>query len=670
MAIYLSKGQYAPSHAEALLLTGQTKEARDILQTAMKHGLDTPAAQALRQRAEVAALNRSAKGEALTPIEMNQLVSLFNAGRYAELESRTRLLVERYPNSGFAWKVLGTCLQVRGKEALLALQKATVLLPDDAEAHYNLGMALQALGQLDGATSSFRRALMINPGDAEVHYNLGNLLHGLGQLDGAVSSFRRALEIKSDFAAAHYNLGNSLRALGQLDDAVVGYRRALAINPDYAEAHINLGAALNVLGQLDDAVASLCRALKIKPDYAEAHNNLGNVLQALGRLDDAVESFRRALKIKPDFADAHNNLGNALQALGQLDGAVASYRCALEIKPDVADAHTNLGAALQALGQLDGAVASFRQALNIKPDDAEVHNNLGIALQALGQFDGAVASFRRALEIKPDYAEAYGRLGGVLKTQGKLNDALACYQQQVRLMPENGEAQHHIASLTGKNSERAPIQYVENLFDSYASKFDTHLLQVLKYEAPEQLVALVTQYSPPAAEKWNVLDLGCGTGLVGLAIAPFARQLVGVDLSAKMLEQARARNLYQRLEHLDLVTMMQGEKASSYDSIIAADVFIYLGKLDAVIREIKRLLCPGGVFAFSIEALGASAKEDDRQGVQQEYRLEKTVRYTHSVKYIARLALDNGFLPKAMASAQLRMENDKPVNGYLVLWRK
>ena len=470
----------------------------------------------------------------LTAEQISQLIALYNAGRYVELEIRARLLVEQYPNSGFAWKVLGVSLQVQGKDGLPALQKAAELLPDDAD--------------------------------------------------------------------AHSNLGNALKDLRQLDDAVASYRRALEIKPDYAEAHCNLGVALKGLGQLDDAVASYRLALEIKPDYAEAHNNLGNALADLGQPDDAVASYRRALEIKPDYAEAHNNLANALADLGQLDDAVASYR--------------------------------------------------------------------RALGIRPDYAEAYGNLAGALRSQGKLDEALAHLQQQVRLTPGNGVAQHQIASLTGKHTERAPIQYVESVFDGYAEKFDTHLQQVLNYEAPEKLVALVTQHSTPSTEKkWRVLDLGCGTGLVGLAIAPFARQLVGVDLSVKMLEKAHARNLYQRLERADLLTMMQSEKASSYDVIIAADVFIYLGKLDEIISEVKRLLCPGGVFAFSIETLVALSNEEASQGVQREYQLENTGRYTHSANYMIRLASANGFLFREMAAAIIRMEHGRPANGYLVLWK-
>ena len=377
-----------------------------------------------------------------------------------------------------------------------------------------------------------------------------------------------------------------------------------------------------------------------------------------------------ALALKQDFAEVHCNMGLALQAQGNLNAAIKSYRRALALKPDLAAVHTNLGLVLQAQGELDAAVASHRRAVALQPGFADAHYNLGIALKNQGKLDEAVGSYRKVLSLNPDHAQAYGSLGKVLHDQGELGDALACFQHQVRLTPGNEEAQHHIASLSGNTTERAPVQYIEKVFDDYADRFDTHLVQVLKYEAPRKLVELVNQHLTPSAEKWNVLDLGCGTGLVGSAIAPYARQLVGVDLSARMLEKARARNAYQRLERLDLLTLMRSEKASSYDVIIAADVFIYLGRLDEIISETKRLLCPGGVFAFSIEALAAPSDEEAVQGVQRGYRLGHTRRYSHSVDYIARLASANGFLIQEMAAAQIRMERSNPVNGHLVLFKK
>jgi len=317
----------------------------------------------------------------LPQVKINQLVALFSAGRYAELESQACLLVKQYPDSGFSWMVLGASLKMQNKDALRALQKAAELLPNDAETHNNLGISLQESGQSDVAVASYYRALEIRPDYADALNNLGIALQYLGQVDRAVKSYRHALEIKPDYAGAHNNLGNALRALGQFDSAVASYRRAVEIKPDYAEAHYNLGIALQSIGLLDRAVSSYRRALEIKPDYAQAYNNMGIALQCLGQLGSAVSSYRCAVEIKPDYAEAHNNLGNALREIRQPDGAVASYRRALEIKPDYAEAYNNLGNVLQDLGQLDSAQKSYSRALEIKPDYSEAHSNKLLAMQ-------------------------------------------------------------------------------------------------------------------------------------------------------------------------------------------------------------------------------------------------------------------------------------------------
>ena len=439
-----SQGQYWLSYADALLASGQAMEALIVIQTS---GLDTQEAKTLLQKAE-AATQPQTKSDATSPAklqedekvaaengksskqgkspkkltasasshiaptstELNQITALLKAGRHAELETRTHLLVKRYPDAGFIWMLLGASLQSQGKDALPVLQRAAALLPGNIEVHNNLGHALQAIGQLDGAAASYRRVLEIKPDSADAHFNLGNVLYKLGQLDGAAASYRRALEIKPGYAKAHCNLGSSLQGLGQLDNAIASYRRALEIKPDYADAYLNLGVISCKLGQLDDAVTHYHRALEIKPDYADAHCNMGIALQKLGQLNDAVLSYRRALEISPHLVVAHCNLGSSLQGLGQLDGAVASYRRALEIKPDFAEAHNNLGGALREYGQIEDAVASCRRALALKPDYAEAHVNLGNALKDLGQIDDAIASYRRAIEIKPDYAEALSGL--------------------------------------------------------------------------------------------------------------------------------------------------------------------------------------------------------------------------------------------------------------------
>ncbi len=242
--------------------------------------------------------NLKPKISAPPPADLNELVSLFNSGRYGAMEGLARKLIERYPGSGLVWKALGASLKAQNKLALFELQRATELMPDDAEAHYNLGHALKSLGRLDDAVASYHQVLKLKPDLAEAHNNLGNALKDLGRPDDALASYRRAVRFKPYYAEAHYNLGNALKDLGRLDDALASYQRALKARPDFSEAHCNLGVVLNDLGQLDDAVTNYRRALEIKPQYAMAQNNLALLLNVQGKPAMAVNSIMQSLGLE------------------------------------------------------------------------------------------------------------------------------------------------------------------------------------------------------------------------------------------------------------------------------------------------------------------------------------------------------------------------------------
>src|SRR5574340_384083 len=199
-------------------------------------------------------------------------------------------------------------MQMQGKDSLSALRRAAEFLPDDADAHYNLGNTLLTLGRLDEAEAGYRRALQLGPAHVDAYYNLGNTLRNLGRLDEAEASYRRALQLKPDYAEVHGNLGNLMLEQGRLDEAEASYRRALQLKPGYAVAHYNLGNLLHDLNRLDEAEASYRRTLEIKPDHVGAHNNLGITLLDLGRMDEAEASHRRALEIDPDFVEGRFSL--------------------------------------------------------------------------------------------------------------------------------------------------------------------------------------------------------------------------------------------------------------------------------------------------------------------------------------------------------------------------
>jgi protein O-GlcNAc transferase len=177
--------------------------------------------------------------------EVDALIALYDARHFTEVESHAHRLLRQFPNSGTLWKLLGASLQIQGKDALPALHNAAKLSPNNAEAHSNLGVALQERGQLDDALASYRNALRINPGFVEAHYNLGNALCELGRLEGAVASYRNALKFNPGLAVIHSNLGAALQELGRIKEALSSCRRALELEPGWSVVHSNLLGMLN-----------------------------------------------------------------------------------------------------------------------------------------------------------------------------------------------------------------------------------------------------------------------------------------------------------------------------------------------------------------------------------------------------------------------------------------
>ena len=273
-----NNGQYWLSYIDALMQTGQTDAARQVLEKGRQGGLNGESIEVLAGRLEK---------ESPRPQEMNTLTVLFDEGRYEEATTLAHTLTISYPQNGFGWKALGVLRKFQGltEESLEPMQKAVALMPMDSEAHNNMG----------------------------------NTLKDLGRLEEAEASCRRALELKPDFAEAHNNLGATLKDMGQLDEAEACCRRALVLKPDFAEAHNNMGAILKDLWRLEEAEASCRRALELKLDYAEAYNNLGFTQHELGCLKESETSYRRVLEIMPDLAEARFALGQLLLYLGNFE---------------------------------------------------------------------------------------------------------------------------------------------------------------------------------------------------------------------------------------------------------------------------------------------------------------------------------------------------------------
>jgi protein O-GlcNAc transferase len=435
-----ASSRYWTSYIDALFQSGQVEEAGQMLSLAQQQGLQGAEVDALMLR--INGPEQAATGDRPDAAEIDALVALFNGGHLVEATGIARKMTGRYPQHEFGWKALGAIYKQSGQDeaALVPMQKAAALSPGDVEAHYNLGVTLQALGRLVDAEAAYRHALSINPDYADAHCNLGVTLQKLGRFDDAYACYRRALQINPDFVAAHYNLGGVLRELGRTDEAQVSYRKVLELKPDYAEAHYNLGNILLDLSRLADAEACFREALRYKADYADAYFNLGKTLKEQGRLKESQASYIQSLQLCPDNAQAHYNLANVYKDMAQMDEAQSAYLQTIRIAPDMFEAHYNLGNLYLDMGRLVDAEACYRQAIRINPNLADAHYNLGNTLKEMGRVEEAATSFRRTLALRPDYAEAWCNLGNISLGVGRLFEAESIFRRAIQIKPDLSEA--------------------------------------------------------------------------------------------------------------------------------------------------------------------------------------------------------------------------------------
>jgi predicted TPR repeat methyltransferase len=411
-------------------------------------------------------------------------------------------------------------------------------------------------------------------------------------------------------------------------------------------------------GRLAEAEDALRQLLRARADHPEALHLLGLLSHRKGDAEEAIELIRESVCLKPDYAAAQNDLGNVLHEAGRLDEAAEVFSSLIALRPDYAHAHNNLGIVLKNQGKLAEAVAAYQKAIDLDPGNAGARVNLGNALSRQGRFPEAADAYRRAVELAPDNTDAHRRLAGTLRMAGRLDEAQEVLEQLLRQEPDDPIASHMLAACrAGEVPSRASDAYVQQLFDQFAGTFDEHL-RGLDYRVPQLIAAAIAEEPGTAAGSLDVLDAGCGTGLCGLLLRPYAATLVGVDLSPAMLEKAQRLGVYEDLVTAELTAYLK-EHALAFDLVVAADVLVYFGALGPVLAAAAGALRNGGWIVFTLE-------EDQGQPSEAGYRLNPHGRYCHREDYVKRCLADAGLVTRCIAADVLRTEADRPVAGLVV----
>ena len=432
--------------------------------------------------------------------------------------------------------------------------------------------------------------------------------------------------------AAWLALGEALLQLNDPAAALEAAGAARAVEGGTPAGLVLAGRALGRLGRPQEALAEAAEAVLIDRHAPAARLLLGEALQGCGRYDEALAVLGEVWREAPGNIEAALRLAEALIHAGSHDAAAEFLAHMLD--------NTALAGHARA------------RALAMRAQNALRRGNHAAALEA------ALAG----LEEAGAHAALHSIAGHALIEMQRYADAGPHLRIAHRLVPDDGYLAHLAASAGAHLPERADAQYIRRVFDGYAPRFETALLS-LGYRAPGLILRQFEALLPGLGTECklrNLLDLGCGTGLVGLVLHDVvAGTIKGVDLSAGMLEAARAKGIYQQLQQAEIDAALLADQ-EQWHAIVAADVFIYFGALEATLAAIGRRLAPDGWLVFTTEALDGP----------QAWDLAASGRFRHSEAGLLQALATAGLEPVVLRREALRREGKVMLDGFMVAARR
>ncbi len=445
-----------------------------------------------------------------------------------------------------------------------------------------------------------------------------------------------------------------------MSEALKAFTQQLKYDPDNASCHINLSNVQLALGKFDQAQQHLHHALRLKPLHAETYNNLGRIFYKQQQFEPAITQFEKALRLDPNCWEAHYNLANTYAQQNQMHQAIPHYEESIRFCPSNQNAYLNLGLACVETEEYLKAEKYLRESFTFDPNNSETARQLGHVFLALGKSENALKAFNQAIKLDPNLTDAHHNLAILHLRDQSYDSALAHFQKAVTLDPNNATAKHMIAALEGNcDNIETPLDHITTLFDQYADYYNQHLKGKLNYNVPGLMRVAVGQCLSASPKAGRVLDLGCGTGLCGVVFRDLALELVGVDISSKMLAQAKTLDTYEQLVEMDIKNYLAQPMLLPFNIMIAGDVLVYHGDLTQLFEHISEKLLPDGLFTFSIE-----------HSEQTPFTLQKSGRFAHAKSYIETLALQNELTILIQNEIALRESLGVATQGVLYVLKK
>ncbi|MBV1878121.1 MAG: tetratricopeptide repeat protein [Pseudomonadales bacterium] len=456
-------------------------------------------------------------------------------------------------------------------------------------------------------------------------------------------------------------LGDQLIAARNFLAAADAYKRALKKDRSDIPVLRKIGYAYASGGKITLAIKCYENILSFDQKDVEAAKSLATVYHAIRQHDKALSYIKPIAGLLQDDPDMQYLLAELFDASNDRDKSIECYLEAIKLFARSNRKHNSatlarLARACAKVGQPQTAIDALNLAVQQTPEMPGAYFELAKIYNKLADTKNALRYTRQLLKLVPQHASGLYLYAGLMANKGLFHQSGWAFRRLSHIFPEASTIKHFASTYLGIKTEIAvDAEYVADLFDDYADEFDEHLVDVLKYQTPARLTSFLVTASKENLTDLVVLDLGCGTGLCGSHIRPWAKKLIGVDLSKGMLAKAAEKNIYDALLLSDLVVSL-AEYENELDLVISTDVLIYLADLAQVFAGCVRALTATGIFAFSIESTNARLPKLDKSG-----------RYQFSHRYIVDLARQNNFAIRAFENTIIRQEQGQPVQGALYL---
>jgi len=410
------------------------------------------------------------------------------------------------------------------------------------------------------------------------------------------------------------------------------------------------------IGRFTEARNIYIKILRKNPHHLYAFFLLGTLFAQQHKMAEAIRYLEKAVQIKPDFPDLQNNLGNVYKATGDFIRAKQCYLHCLKLNPHHARAHHGLGTIfLEDFKEKQKALECFRKALSLDPNIAEAHFGYGMLLVDYGNSQGLM-HLEKANQINPHQEGLLNRLGTAYLKFNKPQEAVLRLNSALEQNPDDTVAKYFLCIATGRKPDKELRErYVEEIFNKYSVSFEQDLVERLGYKIPSTARETIENLYGSAIKFNHMADIGCGTGLGGLAFRDCTERLTGIDLSSRMLQKAAQKNIYDSLLHGEVIDVLDNLDGF-FDFFLATDLLSYFQELNLLLTAIRNRSSAGALLVFSTESNDSV-----------DFVVRESGRVAHSAKYIHALAETFNINIVAEKRLPIRKDHAKWIEGDLFI---